>query len=110
MKPFELARLAAATAAANRTGSRLTLRTHRAAPAGTATSSRVIRQATLNVIATAISAPARATTSHRSGSALPNSEKIVVKITGSGFHVGPPVVCRLTWTISRPQTSQAQGS
>ena len=52
----------------------------------------MIRHAILNVITTAISAPARATTSHRSGDAPPNSENTVVKITGSGFHVGPPVV------------------
>jgi hypothetical protein len=36
--------------------------------------------------------PARATTSHRSGWALPNNAKIVVKITGSGFQVAPPWV------------------
>ena len=48
-----------------------------------------------NTIATAITAPARATTSHRSGAALPNRAKTVVKMTVSGFHVGPPVVWRL---------------
>ena len=40
----------------------------------------------------------------------PNSEKTVVNSTGSGFHDGPPVVCRSRWTISRPQTIQAHGS
>ena len=41
---------------------------------------------------TAASAPARATTSHRSGATLPNSTKGIVKIIGSGFHEGPPLV------------------
>ena len=30
--------------------------------------------------------------------------------TGSGFHDGPPVVCRSMWTISRPQMIHAHGS
>ena len=63
-----------------------------------------------NTIATAITAPARATTSHRSGAALPNRAKIVVKITVSGFQVGPPVVWSFRWTISRPHTSHDHGS
>ena len=42
--------------------------------------------------------------------APPNRANSVVKITGSGFHVGPPVVWRLRWTISRPHTSHAHGS
>ena len=28
----------------------------------------------------------------------------IVNTTGSGFHVGPPGVCRFQWVISRPQT------
>jgi hypothetical protein len=71
---------------------------------------RVSRQATLNTIATDITAPARATTSQRSGWALPNRPNTVVNSIGSGFHEGPPGVCRSRWTISRPQTNQAQGS
>ena len=59
---------------------------------------------------TARIAPPRATTSHRSGAALPKIEKTVVKRTGSGFHDGPPVVCRSRWAISRPQMIQAHGS
>ena len=59
---------------------------------------------------TAANAPARAITSHRSGSAWPNGANSVVKIIGSGFHDGPPVVCRLRCTISRPQTIHAHGS
>ncbi len=59
---------------------------------------------------TAITAPARATTSHRSGAACPNGANAVVNTTGNGFHVGPPVVCRLMWTISRPHTIHAHGS
>ena len=59
---------------------------------------------------TAANAPARATTSHMSGSACPKGANSVVKMTGSGFQVGPPVVCRLMWTISRPQMIQAHGS
>ena len=109
-KPLELTRLAAATSAANRIGRNAARRAHPTASAGTAMISRLIRHAILNVIATATSAPARATTSHRSGEALPNSENTVVKITGSGFQVGPPVVTRSKCAISLPQTSQDQGS
>ena len=108
--PLELTRLAAAIVAANRTGRTPILRAQPTASAGTLTMSRAIRHATLNVIATAISAPARATTSHRSGEAFPKTEKTVVKITGSGFHVGPPVVTRSRWAISLPHTSHAHGS
>ena len=54
--------------------------------------------------------PARATTNHRSGAAAPNGANSVVKITGSGFHVGPPVVTSARCVISRPQMIQAQGS
>ncbi len=68
------------------------------------------RRHILNTIPTAITAPARPTTSHMSGAALPNGANNVVKMTGSGFHVGPPVVCRLRCTISRPHTSQDHGS
>ncbi len=68
------------------------------------------RLATVNTITTAITPPARATTSHRLGAALPNRAKTVVKTTGSGFQVGPPVVCSLRCTISRPHTNQDQGS
>src|SRR5947209_16466332 len=70
----------------------------------------VSRNAMRNAITAAASAPARATTNQRSGCALPNSAKIVVKMTGSGFHVGPPVVVSLRWTISRPQISHDHGS
>ena len=72
--------------------------------------SRVMRQATLNTITTAITAPARAITSHRSGCALPNSANGTVNSIGSGFHEGPPAVCRSKWMISWPQTSHAHGS
>ena len=68
------------------------------------------RQASLNTIITAITAPARAITSHRSGCALPNTANTVVNSTGSGFQDGPPVVWRSMWTISRPHTSHAHGS
>ena len=54
--------------------------------------------------------PARATISHRSGAAAPNGANSVVKITGSGFHVGPPVVISVAWTISLPQMIHAHGS
>ena len=46
----------------------------------------------MNTIAIAITAPARATISHRSGWALPNTANTVVNSIGSGFHDGPPVV------------------
>jgi hypothetical protein len=55
-------------------------------------------------------APARATTSQRSGAASPNSENGTVKRIGSGFHDGPFVVTRSRWRISRPQISQDHGS
>ena len=68
-------------------------RSRRVAPSGgSLPSHRVSRAQSLNTITAAISAPARATTSHMSGAALPNGANSVVKITGSGFHVGPPVV------------------
>ena len=60
---------------------------------------------------TAASAPARATTSHRSGAALPNSANGMVKIIGSGFHEVPPLVMvRWPWMIWRLHTSQDHGS
>ncbi len=73
-------------------------------------SERVSRHAILNTIATATTAPARAITSHRSGCALPNSANTVVNSIGSGFHDGPPGVCRPKWMISCPHTSHAHGS
>ena len=39
-----------------------------------------------------------------------NGANRTVKTTGSGFHEEPPVVSRWPWAISRPQTSQANGS
>ena len=63
-----------------------------------------------NASITARIAPPRATISHRSGAASPNSAKTVVKSTGNGFHDGPPVVCRSRWRISRPHTIHAHGS
>ena len=71
---------------------------------------RVIRHASRNTIATAISAPARATTSHRLGWAAPNGANTVVNITGSGFQLGPPRVTRSRWMISLPQISHAHAS
>ncbi len=59
---------------------------------------------------TAANAPARATTSHMSGAACPKGANRVVKMTGSGFQEGPPGVCSLKWTISRPQMIHAHGS
>jgi hypothetical protein len=62
------------------------------------------------VSATAAIAPARATTSQRSGAAEPKNEKTVVNITGSGFHDGPCAVTRSRCAISRPQMIHDQGS
>ncbi len=58
--------------------------------------------------------PARATTTQRAGgmrsSTSERGANSVVKATGSGFHDGPAVVSSERWAISRPHTSQAQGS
>ena len=110
MNPPELTRLPAAITPAS---SGATTPSQREDPVGStvpATRSRVRRQASLNTIATAITAPARATISHRSGCALPNSANTVVNSIGSGFHEGPPVVWRSRWMISWPHTSHAHGS
>ena len=107
MNPSEKTRLTVAITPANSAGPSSN---RERSPTSTRPIPCVSRQDSLNTIAAAINAPARATTSHKSGCALPNGAKIVVKMTGSGFHVGPPVVCSLKWTISRPQTSQAHGS
>ena len=67
--------------------------------------------ATLNTITTATTAPARADDQPQvGGGACRTSENTVTKTIGSGFHDGPPVVCRSRWTISRPQTSHDHGS
>ena len=44
--------------------------------------------------------------------ALPNRAQIVVKITGSGFHDGPPVIAKLRCgsVTSLPQEIHAHGS
>ena len=52
---------------------------------------QVMRPASLADISTLISAPARATINQRFGCAEPNSANTVVKITGSGFQLEPPV-------------------
>ena len=60
---------------------------------------------------TAANAPARATTSHRSGAALPKRANGMVKIIGSGFQDVPPVVItRWPWMISRAHSNHDQGS
>jgi hypothetical protein len=68
------------------------------------------RLATLNASTSAMKPLARATTIHRPGAAFPNSANTVVNSTGSGFHVGPPVVLRSRWMTSLPQMSQDQAS
>ncbi len=70
----------------------------------------VSRQASRKERITDMKAPARPTTSQRSGAMLPNGANSVVNITVSGFHDGPSVVTRSKWMISRPQTIQAHGS
>ena len=62
-------------------------------------------------IANARMPPARATTSHSSGApSSPARLNGVVKITGSGFQLGPVVVTRSRCAISRPQMIHAHGS
>ena len=72
------------------------------------------REASRKASTRANSAPVRATTIHSAtGIASSTREKganRTVKTTGSGFHEEPPVVSRLPCAISRPQTSQANGS
>ena len=110
MNPPELTRLPAAITPAS---SGAITASQRNDPVGSTlppTRSRVSRQASLNTIATAITAPARATISQRSGWAFPNTANTVVNSIGNGFHEGPPVVWRSRWMISCPQTSHAHGS
>ena len=110
MNPPEFTRLPAAMTPASSGAIIPIQRDARSGSASPATMSRVRRQAILNTIAAAITAPARATISHRSGWALPNSANTVVNSIGSGFHDGPPAVCRSKWMISWPHTSHAHGS
>ena len=64
-----------------------------------------------NAIANARMPPARATSSHSSGApSSPAKENGVVKMTGSGFQLGPVVVTRSPLAISRPQMIHAHGS
>ena len=71
----------------------------------------ISRRATRKAITQASSPPARATTSQRYGAAWsPKTENTVVKMIGSGFHDGPPVVTRSRCAISRPHRIQAHGS
>src|SRR5579875_183955 len=74
------------------------------------TSPQVIRHASLPDISTLIRAPARAMISQRFGWAEPKSAKTVVKITGNGFQLEPPAMCRSPCRISRPQISHDHGS
>src|SRR3954465_3422698 len=60
---------------------------------------------------TASSAPARTTTNQSPGAtSSPNSEKTVVKSTGSGFHEDPDIVSRSRGATSRPQMIHDHGS
>jgi hypothetical protein len=110
MNPRALTRLPAAISPASSGGTAVHTRVIPVLAERAPARARLRRQATRKTITTVISAPARATTSHRSGCALPNSANTVVKISGNGFHDGPPAVCRSKWMISWPQTSHAHGS
>src|SRR4051812_5415753 len=57
-----------------------------------------------NANRTASNPPARATISHSSGAASPNTEKPVVNSTGSGFQDEPDVVSSEKCSTSRPHT------
>ena len=69
------------------------------------------RMPSRNAIANARMPPARATSSHSSGApSSPAKENGVVKMTGSGFQLGPVVVTRSPLATSRPQMIHAHGS
>jgi hypothetical protein len=55
-------------------------------------------------------APALASATQICGDASPSGAVIVVTITGSGFHDGPPTVFKSSCAISRPQMTHAKGS